>query len=344
MSTTTEPARESALQRALESVDKARRGERHHSRLPIVDLSLRDATETADGSYTITGHAATTNSEYVLYEDEEYGLRVSERIASNAFDQALAGNPDVHLNLNHDMSKVIARTGVQGVGGLELSMDPKGLKVWARVDRSDPDVIGLASKMRLGIVDQMSFAFTIADEKRTEVEQDGMTEVLYEILRVGQLYDVCVCAQGANPQTDSSIRSLRAAVGQPDASASWATQHQPSREALGAGSVSNASALGAPEINARARAIARMHARSRRFVKRDAFSVAPATPDPEEPNDNLGEDLAEAIEALSDLLGDGYDLSMPADLDASTTVHDEIVECIGYLASVLTSTQEDVQA
>lgn len=264
MSTIIEPARESALQRALEQADKARRGERHHSRLPLYELQLRDATQTADGSYTITGHAATTNSEYVLFEDEAYGVRVTERIAGNAFDKVLAGNPDVHLNINHDMSKAIARTGVQGVGGLELSMDPKGLKVYARVDRSDPDVVGLASKMRLGVIDQMSFAFTIADEKRTEVEQDGMLEVLYEILEVGQLYDVCVCAQGANTQTDSSIRSLRAAVGQPDASASWATQRQPG-DALGAVSVSPAEpAVGVLESSRVHLAKAKAVARSRR--------------------------------------------------------------------------------
>lgn len=257
----TDPAagRESVLQRALDQADKARRGERHHSRLPIDALQLRDATQTADGSYTITGHAATTNSEYVLFEDEAYGVRVTERIAGNAFDRVLAGNPDVHLNINHDMSKAIARTGVTGVGGLELSMDPSGLKVYARVDRADPDVIGLASKMRLGVIDQMSFAFTIADEKRTSVERDGMLEVLYEILEVGQLYDVCVCAQGANPQTDSSLRSLEAVVGQPNAEAFWAEHRQPSI-ALGDESVSPTEVVGAPGSRAyvaRAKALAK---------------------------------------------------------------------------------------
>lgn len=245
-SSTTEPTRESVLQRVLDQVDTDRRSERHHSRTPITELTLRDASETADGSYTITGHAAVTNSEYTLFEDTQMGIRVRERIAANAFDTVLASNPDVHLNIGHDMSKAIARTGVQGIGGLELRMDGKGLRFYARVDRTDPDVIGLNSKMRLGVIDQASFAFTIADETRTSVEDGDMMDVLYEINQIGQLYDVCVCAQGAAPQTDSSLRSLSAAVGQPDASASWATHRQPGT-ALGDVSVGAAPAAGALE-------------------------------------------------------------------------------------------------
>src|SRR3954470_23665860 len=98
--------RESALQRALELSDKARLGERHHSRLPIIELSMRGMDGgTADGGIVIEGHAATTNSEYVLFEDAAKGVRVRERIAATAFDDVLSGNPDVHLNINHDMSK-----------------------------------------------------------------------------------------------------------------------------------------------------------------------------------------------------------------------------------------------
>jgi hypothetical protein len=55
---------------------------------------------------------------------------------------------------------------------------------------------------------------------------------------------------------------------------------------------------------------------SSRGVKRTDLSQ----PDPEDEGETFGSDLAEAIEALSDLIADGYDLSMPADTTAGTTV------------------------
>src|SRR5690606_36415168 len=80
------------------------------------------------------------------------------------------------------------------------------------VDPDDPDAVRMASKMRRGVVAQASFAFTIDEEELLVRElDDGRDDELYTILRVGHLYDVCVAAQGANPNTESSLRSLAAA-------------------------------------------------------------------------------------------------------------------------------------
>lgn len=219
--------RADVVRRTLDTLDHARRVEKHHARLPIVDLAVRDAGETGDGSYTITGHAATTNREYVLWEND--WMRVRERIAPTAFNNVLGRSDlDVHLNINHDMRYAMARTGVKGIGGLELSMDDVGLRTFARVSPKITFVTDLAEQMRLGVVDQMSFAFTIADETRTAVENDDFYDVLYEINEVGNLYDVCVCARGANPQTDSSLRSLDAALGRDAIDASGQDHRSPS--------------------------------------------------------------------------------------------------------------------
>lgn len=176
------------------------------------EIEWRDATGTGDGSYTFLGHAAVVDVTTTLFEGKSWVWK--ERIAPGAFTKVLASRPDVHFNLNHDMSRAMARTGIVGVGGLELSEDQRGLRAFARLDPEDPDVQALAVKMKRGVIDQMSFAFRIGemetlistDDQGREVEEDT-------ILEVSDLFDVCACAQGAYPQTDASLRSLMAALG-----------------------------------------------------------------------------------------------------------------------------------
>lgn len=183
------------------------------------EIILRTATgqnSTGDGSLTIQGHAAVTGQEVVLFD---LGwLRVREVIDSGAFNAVLASpDLDVHMNVNHDMKFAMARTGIAGVGGLELSMDGIGLADFARVDPAISFVNDLALRMRpdangRAVIDQQSFAFTIAKETYTETDDGDVIDVLYNVQEIGQLFDVCVCAQGAYPTTDASLRGLMQAV------------------------------------------------------------------------------------------------------------------------------------
>lgn len=181
---------------------------------PISQLRVSDATVSGDGSWIVEGYAATFDDTYTLYDGKWF--RVRERVARRAFDDVLArvaaGGEIVHLNHGHDMTSAVAATDVDGVGSLNLRADEHGLKFEARVDPQDPDAIRMAVKMRRGVVAQASFAFTI-DEESAEVRDldDGREDELWTIERVGHLYDVCVAAQGANPYTESSLRSLAAA-------------------------------------------------------------------------------------------------------------------------------------
>lgn len=181
---------------------------------PVRNVIVRDASGTGDGSWTIEGYAAVFEQETVLYDGKWFVVR--EVISRHAFDNVLGrvgdGDELVHLNHGHQMESSVAASNVDGIGSLELSADSHGLRFFARVDVDDPDAIRMAVKMRRGVVAQASFAFTIADEEVTIRDaEDGKEDELWRINEIGSLYDVCVCAQGAYPQTESAIRSLAAA-------------------------------------------------------------------------------------------------------------------------------------
>jgi HK97 family phage prohead protease len=188
---------------------------------PIRDLQVRDATGTGDGSWTIEGYAAVYEQETVLWDGRWFRMR--EEIARDAFTNGAemgrsvmeridSGEERVHLNYVHEMASAVAATDVTGVGALELQSDFHGLRFFARVDPDDPDAQRMAVKMRRGVVRQASFAFTIAREELVEetVSDRGQMDEKWRILEIGHLFDVCVCAQGAYPQTESFLRSLAA--------------------------------------------------------------------------------------------------------------------------------------
>ena len=111
-------------------------------------------SETAD-ELILTGYASTFES-YEMYGGPAAGGWF-EQLAATAFDETLSEKPDLHLLINHE-GMPLARTKS---GTLQLSVDKRGLKVTARLDRSDPDVQRLEAKMRRGDMDEMSFAFRV---------------------------------------------------------------------------------------------------------------------------------------------------------------------------------------
>lgn len=209
---------------------------RHAVIATLDDFEWRKAQNGRSENYTLRGHAAVFNG----LSDDLGGFR--ELLEPGAFRTALRGKPDVRLLFNHDSNRVLARTTAQvdGKPSLELREDKDGLHVWA-VIQPRTWVNDLAVEMNAGLIDQMSFAFTIREGGDDwAVAEDGTVVRTIRADGVDELFDVSVVTYPAYPQTDVGVRELRNAVdagrlpasvlGEPDT----ADDSAPSEEAVDA--------------------------------------------------------------------------------------------------------------
>lgn len=115
-------------------------------------IEKRIATEIRAEGRKLTGYAATFNTETRI-------LDFHEKIAPGAFAASLRSNPDILALVDHDPSRVLARTKS---GTLRLSEDERGLKFELDVPDTSAgrDVLALAARGDLG---GMSFGFTVPD-------------------------------------------------------------------------------------------------------------------------------------------------------------------------------------
>lgn len=147
-------------------------------------------------SLHFSGYASVFDKGYDLYGGPPIGW--TEYIERGAFDKTLKEKPDLHLLINHE-GMPLARTKS---GTLQLSVDDTGLRVDADLDRRDPDVQRLQTKMERGDIDEMSFAFRV---KRQSWSADETERRIEEVsLHKG---DVSVVNFGANPHTSATLRS-----------------------------------------------------------------------------------------------------------------------------------------
>lgn len=178
-----------------------------HRVIPIGRMELRAADDAAT-EVELTGYASTFQ-EYEMYGGPaNYGW--IEQLDRHAFDKTLREKPDVMLLINHE-GMPLARTKS---GTLELSVDDGGLKVRAMLDRSDPDVQRLESKMRRGDMDEMSFAFRVKSQTWSATDDFPDDSQAHRMINEVSLHkgDVSVVNYGANPTTHAEVKGLDAAV------------------------------------------------------------------------------------------------------------------------------------
>ncbi len=108
----------------------------------------------------------------------------------------------------------MARTGrlVDGKPSLELTEDSRGLQVRALI-QPRTWVNDLAVEMASGLIDQMSFAFSIGEGgDEWDVQEDESVIRTIRADGVAGLYDVSVVTYPAYPAAEVGIRELRNAV------------------------------------------------------------------------------------------------------------------------------------
>lgn len=153
------------------------------------------AIDTNDGTMRIGGYAATFNK-------EADGLNFREVIAPGAFTRALASNDPVFLLVNHDMEGIPLASTQSGT--LQLRQDKNGLYMEAELDPANPRAQELASALKRGDMDKMSFAFTVDSEGQTR--DNG----LRTITQIERLYEVSVVTLPAYSSTTVGMRSAEA--------------------------------------------------------------------------------------------------------------------------------------
>lgn len=161
-------------------------------------IEMRKEDGADDGKMIIEGYAAVFDSE-TLIGSEDWGF--FESIDKRAFEGA--NMKDVPLKYNHsDYVPILARTRNKS---LELSVDDKGLFIRAELlDTSDS--IDMYKRIKAGLIDKMSFAFTVKSEEITE----GRTPHR-KITRFDRIFDVSVVDTPAYDDTSIYARSLERA-------------------------------------------------------------------------------------------------------------------------------------
>ena len=145
-------------------------------------MEIRAVGDGADGKMSVEGYA-------IVFEQpatQNWGARsFTETIKKGALDKT--NMKDVPLRYNHnDNVMIMARTRNKS---LRLLIDDKGLKIEADLldTQSNRD---LYKGIQEGLIDKMSFAFTVADKGDTW--SFGESNTTRDVTNIDRLYDVSV--------------------------------------------------------------------------------------------------------------------------------------------------------
>lgn len=154
--------------------------------------AVQQPFETGSEDFIVEGYASTFEP-YVLWREGDTEVR--EQIDPKAFTDT--DMSDTILQYDHE-GRIYARVSNST---LQLSVDEHGLKVRADLSRTE-SARQLYEEIKSGLITQMSFAFTIAEDEYNKKER------LRTVKRIRKLYDVSAVSIPANPGTEISARSF----------------------------------------------------------------------------------------------------------------------------------------
>jgi HK97 family phage prohead protease len=133
-----------------------------------------------------------------------------ETIDQRALDNTDMSN--VVALFNHDQNMVLGRNTATGQKGkVELEVDGIGLK-WRCTPTDTSYARDLMENVRNGVINQCSFAFSIADEEGADEWNWNEERQLYErtVSNIDKLYDVSIVTTPAYPDTEAVVASRSA--------------------------------------------------------------------------------------------------------------------------------------
>lgn len=159
--------------------------------------SLNIESKEENGELILEGYAVVFNSQAMI-GDEKRGFY--EEIAPNALDNT--DLKDVPLKWNHsDTPFVLARTRNKS---LELKVDDHGLFIRAKLLSNVQQHRDVYEMVKNGLVDKMSFAFTIGEQK---IDRSGSIPKRI-ITKIDKLFDVSAVTTPAYSTSELHARSI----------------------------------------------------------------------------------------------------------------------------------------
>lgn len=177
--------------------------DREYRSMPVL---APPAEKLIDSDYYVEGYATTFNDPYLLWEED--GIKFREQVNRDAFDGADLS--DVIFLRNHE-GKCLARTKMKQGVAPTLLLQPRDEGLFVAADlRLTPEGRNEYEAISSGLVYQMSFAFTVADDEITKISDN---EYLRTIKRFKKVFDVSSVDMPANPSTVIDIKARSAFEG-----------------------------------------------------------------------------------------------------------------------------------